>query len=205
MILSLGSSRPRSVRGLRQQTWLRPWCRQPSGLARPLASVPCTGVGQREPCQSSSPARPRWHLRGSVPRLDPGRRSGRNRRQDANPVTHARRALSTANTGDLRHFVRHPRQSRGSRPCWHGLRKLTGGPLDALDSWIFVPECRGVGAPSRQVRGRRAGTRTFRGIRNGVNCVLFSPRSATRHRLQPWASPRVSTIFISWSSALRLA
>jgi hypothetical protein len=34
---------------------------EPTGLARPLASVPCTRVGRRELCQGLPPARPPWH------------------------------------------------------------------------------------------------------------------------------------------------
>jgi hypothetical protein len=38
LLASLGSSRPRSLRGLRQHTWLWPWRRRPKGLI-PRASV----------------------------------------------------------------------------------------------------------------------------------------------------------------------
>src|SRR5580704_9480984 len=64
------------------------------GLARPLASVPCTRVGRRGPCQGPAPPDPRRPLSGSVLRLDNGGRPGRDRRHDSNSVVDARRALS---------------------------------------------------------------------------------------------------------------
>jgi hypothetical protein len=62
-------------------------------LAKPLASVPAPGVGRRGRAKALS-ARPRWHFHGSLPRLDDGGRSRRDRRRDANPLAHARGALS---------------------------------------------------------------------------------------------------------------
>jgi putative Ca2+/H+ antiporter (TMEM165/GDT1 family) len=64
------------------------------GLARPLASAPCTRVGRRGSVPKRVPARPRWPLSGSVSRLDHGGRPRRDRRQDPNSGVDARRALS---------------------------------------------------------------------------------------------------------------
>src|ERR1700730_10847678 len=73
-----------------------------------------------------------WHHCGSFPRLECGGRPRGDRRQDANPVLDARRALSTPGADHLRDPLRHPRKPCCSRPSRHGVRKLAQRPVDAM-------------------------------------------------------------------------
>ena len=50
---SLGSSRPRHARGLRQHTWLRPWRRRVAGLGETFGIGSCTRGRAEGPCQGT--------------------------------------------------------------------------------------------------------------------------------------------------------
>jgi hypothetical protein len=169
--MSLGSSRPPAARcGVCVNTlgsgrgagdrkdWRDLWHRSPA---------PGSGGGAR-PRLISRPAL--RYSRGSFPRLDCGCRPRGNRRQNADPVLDARRALSAPGADHFWNSLRHARKSCRRRLRWHIVRQLLSGPWVR---WVLGVSFLSVAVWALFPDKYEGGDRTRRCIRD--NSLRFFP------------------------------
>jgi hypothetical protein len=153
---SLGSSRPHSLRGLRQHAWLWPWRRRLKNLARPLASVPCTRVGRRGPGQGSSAARPDGAFVEAF--LVSTTVVGLAEIDDKTQILSLMLAARFKRPAPIiLGILRHTRQSRSGRLRGRAVWRSACRAVDALDPRVIVPQCRCLGVAPRQIREQRSG------------------------------------------------